>query len=95
MALTVSQIRESVGAMMQLALDSTTSVEDLNSFGISMLVEWAIDYVRNGPGAQADRAEAMGYFLRRLYRAVKQADPDLDLHTFRNHFIGDGGGEVT
>lgn len=53
--------------------------------------EWARmahRYVTNGTsGTQAERREAMRAFLREWYLAWRGIDPDIDPHTFRQHWL--------
>jgi len=95
MALTPAQVRQHIGAMLVGQLDAIVTAGETEALGAALLVRWAIDYIRNGPGPIADRREAMSFFLRRLYRASTQQDADLTPHMFRAHWIGNDAGEIT
>jgi len=95
MPLTPAELRGHIGAMFVSQLDAITDESVMTTLTTQTVIGWAVAYVRTGPGNLADRKEAMGFFLRRVYRAARQQDADLDPHTFRAHWIGDGGGDVT
>ncbi len=89
MALTVSQIREHVGAMFQFGLNNAAF---LAKGGLSFddFVLWAKEYRLNGSlGTLADRTEAMRAFVRFLYNKMTGLDPDANPHYFAKHWIND------
>ncbi len=87
MALTVSQIREHVGAMFQFGLNNAAF---LAKGGLSFddFVLWAKDYRINGTlGTLADRTEAMKTFLRFAFQRVTGIDPSTNLHFYKFHWL--------